>query len=163
MKSTWWDYLAYSVLAGGFIGLVITQFTGLYYSFDDTNHYHRENGIWISFAVCSAAIVICCVRLWLCRKNLSRNEKSTFVMCVVITLICLAVQFAFYGLSLINTGMTISLLLMYIRHSKAQYEIFIDNSIEEAIRDTKALYERRSVSNCAAKKTGEVLYEENKE
>ena len=160
-KSTWWDYLAFSLLFIAFIGLVITQLTGWYYSFDDTNHYQRENGIWISFAICGLVLLLCCVRLCLNRKNLSQSEKSTFMMCVVISLICIVVQFVFYGLSLINTGITISLLLMYFRHIKSRYDTYMDNCIEEAIRDTKALCER-SVSLCT-KQAGEVQYEENKE
>ena len=162
-KSTaWWEYLAYFLQAVGFAGLVITQFTGLYYSFDETNHYQRGSGIWINFAVCGAVILLCFFELWLHRKKLSKSETSTFLLCIAIFFLCIILQFVFYGLSLINIGMTIALLLVYLRHNKAQYDVYIKNSIDEAIRDTEALAAWKSVPDCAAEQTQEVQYEENK-
>lgn len=162
-STTWWEYLAFILQAVGFVGLVITQFTGLYYSFDDTNHYQRGNGIWISFAVCGAVIFLCFIRLWLHRKKFSKREISTFFLCIMIFFVCIVVQFIFYGLSLINIGITIALLLMYLRHYTILYDVYINNSIEEAIRDTKALLAWKSVSDFVAEQTPEVQYEENKE
>ena len=160
---TRWEYPAFILMAIGFAGLVITQFTGLYYSFDATNHYQRGSGIWISFAVCAATVLICLFRLWMHRKRFGKNEISTFFFCIMIFFICIIVQFVFYGLSLINIGITIVLILMYLRHYTIQYDMYVNNSIEEAIRDTKALFASKSVSDCAAEQTPEVQNEENKE
>ena len=155
-STTWWEYLAYTLQTAGFAGLIITQFTGLYYSFDDTNHYQRGNGIWISFAACGAVILICFFRLWLHRKKLSKSETSTFSLCIMIFFVCIVVQFIFYGLSLINIGITIALLLMYLRHYKMLYDMYINNSIEEAIRDTEALSAWKSVSDCVSERGGTI-------
>lgn len=162
-STTWWEYLTFILQAVGFAGLVITQFTGLYYSFDDTNHYQRGNGIWISFAVCGAVVLICFFRLWMHRKKLSKSQTSTFFLCIMIFFVCIVVQFIIYGLSLINIGITIVLLLMYLRHYTIQYDVYVNNSIEEAIRDTKALSTWKSVSDCVAEQTPEVQYGEDKE
>lgn len=159
--ATWLKYLTFIILAVGFTGLVITQFTGLYYSFDDTNHYQRGNGIWISFAVCGAVLFICFFRLWLHRKVFSKTGTSICLLCSMIFFVCIAAQFIFYGLSFINIGITIVLILMYLSHYKIQYEMYINNSIEEAVSDTRALLEWKSVSDCA-EQTQEVHNEENK-
>ena len=100
--------------------------------------------------------------MWLHRKKLSKSETSTFLLCIAIFFLCIILQFVFYGLSLINIGMTIALLLVYLRHNKAQYDVYIKNSIDEAIRDTEALAAWKSVPDCAAEQTQEVQYEENK-
>lgn len=162
-STTWWEYLAYVLQAVAFIGLVMTQFTGLYYSFDDTNHYQRGDGIWVSFAVCGAVILICFFRLWLHRKKLSKSQTSTFFICIMIFFVCIAVQFLFYGLSLINIGMTIALLVMYLRHCTIQYDVYVNNRIEDAVRDIKALSAWKSISDRAVEQIPEVPYGENKE
>lgn len=162
-STTWWEYLAFILQGVGFAGLVITQFTGLYYSFDNTNHYQRGSGIWISFAVCGMGILVCIFRLWMERKKLSKSVISTLFMCILIFCVCIVVQFVFYGLSLINIGLTIALLLIYMRHYIIQYDAYVNHSIEEAIKDTEALFEWKSVSDGVAERKKEVPYEENKE
>lgn len=159
----WWEALAYALLGASFTGLVITQFTGFYYAFDATNRYQRGVGIGMSFAACAAVILICVARLWTQRKKLSKDEKSTFLLCVLIIFICIAVQFLFYGLSLINVGMTIVFLLMYLRHYKMQYDAHMARSLEEAIRDTEALCAWKSASGCAPEQSQEVPHEGNQE
>lgn len=160
--SKWWEYLSYGLLAAAFTGLLLTQLNGLYYSFDDTNHYQRGSGIWMNFAATGAVFLICVLRLLLRRKELSKSEASTFLLCVVVFLLCIAVQFLFYGLSLINIGTTISILMMYLSHYKAQYDAYIASSIEEAIRDTEALRAWKSASN-GAEQERESAYEKHKE
>lgn len=159
---TWWECLTFILQAAGFVGLIITQFTGFYYYFDNTNHYQRGNGIGISFAVFGAVILICFFRLFLQRKQLSKNEKSTFLFSIMILIVCIMVQFLFYGLSLINIGVTIALLFMYLRHYMNQCDLYLKSSIEEAIKDTEALSSWKSTSTCT-EETQEASYEENKE
>lgn len=162
-STTWWVNLSYILLAAAFVGLIITQFTGLYYFFDATNHYQRGNGIWISFVICGVVILICFFRLWMHRKKFSKSETLTFYLSISIFFVCIIIQFFFYGLSLINIGITIVLILMYLRHYKIQYDAYLNNRIEEAIRDTEALLEWKAVSDHVAEQTQEIQYEKNKE
>ena len=134
-----WKYLEYGFLFIGFSGLLLTQVTGLYYSFDATNHYQRGSGIWISFAVCVTVALLCFIRLFVCRNIFAKNEKETFVLCMGIFIVCMLVQFLCYGLSLINIGITVVLLLTYLRHCKTQYDKYVQTSIEEAIQDAETL------------------------
>lgn len=136
-SSHWWEYLVYAFEAVAFTGLVVTQFTGLYYSFDEMNYYHRSNGLWISFVSCGAILIICFARLYHHRSSFSRYMLSTFFLCIIIVFICLIIQFIVYGLSLINSGLTVVLLLIYARHFKIQYDLYIRDSIEKAVRDTE--------------------------
>lgn len=145
----WWERIAYLFLAVGLACLVATQFTGLYYSFDSTNHYQRGSGIWISFATCGAAVLACVYRLWAGRARIGRHDLTTLALCLVVFAACIMLQFVFYGLSLINVAITISLLLLYLRRLKAQYDKLLEKRVEEAVRDTRAL--------CMWKQTGERL------
>ena len=158
-----WEYAALAILSVGFAGLIATQFTGLYYFFDNTNHYHRGNGAWISFASCIAVILICVVKLWLNRKVLSKNVKTTLFICVIIFSACIAVQFIFYGLSLINIGLTVSLLLMYLSHYKEQYDLYINNSIDEAVSDAQSIFSYKSAKDCITGAIQETKDEMHKE
>ncbi len=161
-STTWWEYLVFILQTIGFFGLIITQFTGLYYSFDATNHYQRGKGIWINFSVCGIGILICFFRLLLQRKKFSKREKSTFLFCIIIFFICVVMQFIFYGLSFINIGITIILLFLYLRHYILQYDVYLNKNVEEAIKDTEALLTWKSVSDHAFEQTQEEQYEENK-
>lgn len=164
-----WKYLAYGLLIIGFAGLFLTQMTGLYYSFDETNHYQRESGIWISFAVCVAVVILCFIRLFVHRNSFEKSEKATFFLCMMIFFVCMVVQFLCYGLSLINIGLTVVLLLIYLRHYKTQYDRYIQNKIEEAILDAETLvvwksdatFASDSASGSTQRQTGEGQYEKH--
>ncbi|MGN0073107.1 MAG: hypothetical protein ACI36W_04840 [Coriobacteriales bacterium] len=159
----WWERVACGFLALGLACLIITQFTGLYYSFDSTNHYQRGSGIWISFAVGAAVVFACVVRLWACRAQLSKTARTTIALCVGVFAVCILGQFVFYGLSLVNIGITVVLLLLYLRHQKAQYDASLDKRVAEAIQDTQALCAWRQQGAGLAEPAGEVCDEGHQE
>lgn len=158
-----WEYAALIIPAVAFAGLIVTQFTGLYYFFDDTNHYRRGYGAWINFAACIAVILICTIKLWLSRKKLIKKFKTILSVCLIIFCVCIALQFMFYGLSLINIGITISLLLMYLSHYKTQYDLYVNNSIEEAVGDAQAILTYKSANDIIEGKIQEADNETHEE
>lgn len=64
-------------------------------------------------------------------------------ICVIVFTVCIAVQIIFYGVSLLNIGLTVSLLIMYIGHYKEQYNLHMNNCIYEAIKDTQSILSYR--------------------
>lgn len=131
-----WKTIALILEVIAFLGLALTPFTRLYYSFDTLNRYRRGPGIWISFAACGAIILICMYRLYAYRKQLSKTQLQVFLSCISIFCICMLLQFIVYGLSFINIALTVCIHLLYFMHVKQQYENHWNWSIEQAIQDT---------------------------
>lgn len=65
-------YAVYALSASGILLLIITQFTGLFYYFDDHNRYHRGNYYLLSQAIAVLGIALCLFMLISYRKNLDR-------------------------------------------------------------------------------------------
>ena len=62
----------YALSVIGILLLIITQFTGLFYYFDDHNLYHRGNFYLLSQAIAVLGIALCLFMLISYRKNLDR-------------------------------------------------------------------------------------------
>lgn len=83
-------YAVYALSASGILLLIITQFTGLFYYFDDHNRYHRGNYYLLSQAIAVLGIALCLFMLISYRKNLDRiiflSMMSFFVLPVLATI-----------------------------------------------------------------------------
>ena len=44
-------HIVEAIACAGAVLLIISQFTGFYYTFDETNHYVRGNGFLICFTI----------------------------------------------------------------------------------------------------------------
>ncbi|MGN0037604.1 MAG: hypothetical protein ACI36Y_00505 [Coriobacteriales bacterium] len=69
----------------------------------------------------------------------------------------------FYGLSLINVAITVSLLLLYLRRLKAQYDKLLEKRVEEAVRDTRELCMWKQTGECLGQPEGRERGEEHQE
>jgi len=80
----------YALSVIGILLLIITQFTGLFYYFDDHNLYHRGNFYLLSQAIAVLGIALCLFMLISYRKNLDRiiflSMMSFFVLPVLATI-----------------------------------------------------------------------------
>ena len=65
-------HTVYALSVIGILLLIITQFTGLFYYFDDHNLYHRGNFYLLSQAIAVSGIALCLFMLISYRKNLDR-------------------------------------------------------------------------------------------
>lgn len=90
------------ICAIGELMVVISQFTHLYYSFDEMNRYQRENGFIISYLI---ALVI-----WLCQisvvlqyyKLIDKTLRIALLVFTVAPMIASFMQIFTYGISLTN-------------------------------------------------------------
>ena len=113
--------------------------------------------------MCAAAVFACVVRLWAHRAQLSKTARTTIALCVGVFAVCILGQFVFYGLSLVNIGVTVVLLVLYLRHQKNQYVALLDKRVAEAIQDTQALCAWRQQGVSPAEPAGEVYGEGHQE
>lgn len=104
----------YGITILGMILVIISQFTDLYYYFDAANIYHRNTWHFISFAIPMVGMIVDLVLMISHRANLSRAMFVALVSYVLLPLLFVGVQMFYYGLSLINIAISISMILMFV-------------------------------------------------
>lgn len=99
----------------GLILLIISQFTGLYYTFDDSNRYQRAPGFFIGMLIPMIVLVIQLTVVVQCRRSISRRLFLSLVLFTTLPILAGILQLKFYGLSLINitTGFLTSMLYLF--------------------------------------------------
>ena len=135
------------------VALIVSQFTGLYYTFDDTNHYVRAPG----FIVCYLfPVVILALQLSVIvqyHTKLSGRMQIGLLTFAVAPLVAAIAQVFVYGLSLINISIAITAVIFYV------FAIFdIDKTMIEAHeRETEYLKERKHQKDVLLDQTSLVL------
>ena len=86
----------------GIFYLVFSQFTGLYYTFDEMNCYHRTPGIFLCYAFPLLALLLQFSVTAQYSKRFSKYIRIPLLLFSIIPVIATIVQIFVYGLSLIN-------------------------------------------------------------
>lgn len=117
------------VIATGMILVIVSQFTGIYYYFDSNNMYQRGPLFWLSgvFPTIGAVIVVSVIINH--GEKITRIQRLILISYLVLPLVGEIIQFAFFGNSLMNMLMGLSVLLMF-------FESFVDKE-KEIVRATK--------------------------
>lgn len=103
--------------ANCFLGMalvVLSQFTGLYYSFDAENFYHRSVGYPISMLIPVITMLIEASLLLQYRDRISRGLFLATGSYIVLPLAGAMIQFLLYGPALINLMIGVSMILMFL-------------------------------------------------
>lgn len=107
-------YAVYALSASGILLLIITQFTGLFYYFDDHNRYHRGNYYLLAQAIAVLGISVCLFMLISYRKNLNRTIFLAMMSFFVLPVLATIYQALAYGFSLQCLAAVISTQIMFI-------------------------------------------------
>lgn len=110
----------------GIVTLVIAQFTGFYYTFDENNCYVRSGGIAISYLFPFAIAVLQFTVIYQYRHLLEKKVVTPLILFLILPYVATAFQFFFYGLSLTNITMVGMCVLLYL------FEINKLNLMQEA-------------------------------
>ena len=102
------------LVAIGIIMLIISQFTGLYYTFDATNHYTRGPLFILCYIVPMAALVIQLSSIFTLYYQLSREIRLSLLFFTIIPIIASIIQIFTYGISLTNISIVGAAVLLYI-------------------------------------------------
>ena len=94
--------------------LLISQFNGLYYFFDETNTYHRGPLNVVSFVIPALIVLIQLSLVIQYRKKLNRLIVISLIINTAVPLIASVVQIFAYGLSLVNMSMVGVAILLYV-------------------------------------------------
>lgn len=122
------------LVAVGMMLLVISQFTGLYYTFDETNHYQRSAGFIICYLM---PILMTAFQFEFIMKNKKIFHKRIFnslLLFMGVPLIAGVIQVFFYGLSLTSVSFAISAISIYFFALADQNHVLVKASRHEMNR-----------------------------
>ena len=98
----------------GCILLICSQFTGLYYTFDEHNLYQRGPAHVLSY-ICPFLVLFLQLSMVIqYRKRLSKKMALSLILNTVVPIIAAAIQLRVYGLSLINMSIVGMAIFLYI-------------------------------------------------
>ena len=94
--------------------VIFSQFTGLYYTFDQNNFYHRSSFYVISLLLPMTGMLLDTILIWEYRKNISRRKCVSMLSYIVLPFVAAIVLVFYYGISFINIAISISVILMFV-------------------------------------------------
>ncbi len=131
------------------IGVIITPFTQLYYYFDPVNRYVRGDGMIISMCSLSLVAILGNFDFYKHKDTIPKKTVNIFVYCVCAFSAYLIIQMLFYGISLINIGSTVIILILFINlWNDASHET-TQEYIMELEETVKVLQSKESEGNDA--------------
>ncbi len=98
----------------GFVLLIISQFTGLYYTFDDMNRYHRSSGQILCYLFPLGGLFLQTSVIIQYYKRFSRKIVFPVLLFTTLPVIATIIQIFAYGLSLTNMSLVGASLILYI-------------------------------------------------
>ena len=98
----------------GLVLTVVAHFTGLYYTFDKTNTYHRSGGFWICYIVPVTAQILQLSAIIRFRRRLSRRLFTALLLFAVVPLAASIPQMFIEGISFINLSVVGLCIAIYI-------------------------------------------------
>lgn len=102
------------IATGAMLLVVISQFTGFYYYFDAHNYYHRNTGYIISLFLPMITMLIDMGLLIKYKENISTRMFLSMLSYIILPFIAAIILLFYYGISLINIAISISMILMFI-------------------------------------------------
>lgn len=94
--------------------VVVSQFTELYYHFDSNNLYHRNQAYIISLLLPMVCMLIDLSMLIQYKKNISREIFVAMLSYIILPFLATVILIFYYGISLVNIAISISMILMFI-------------------------------------------------
>lgn len=111
---------------GYMIGVVINQFMPFYYYLDQFNVYHRFTYFPVSLFFQFILLLVSIYVTFSPKNKISFSQKLSFVSFFIFPILMHGIQIAFYGISLINVGITLSFFIIFIN---------LNNNLEKSVND----------------------------
>lgn len=107
-------HAVYIISVLGMLLVLISQFTHLYYYIDMDNIYHRNPGHVISMVLPIICMILDVTILIPYRKKINRLTYVSLLSYIVLPFIMVVIQTFYYGISLTNIAISISMILMFV-------------------------------------------------
>ena len=124
----------------GILMVCVSQFTGLYYTFDAANVYHRSPAYIISVLIPASGMMLDLSLLVQFRNNSPRSIFVAMMSYVVLPVVAAIVQYYRYGMPLIDLSIGFSMVWMYITAIQEQ-----NKEVEELSKSSAQTMERLEI------------------
>ncbi|MBR2769783.1 MAG: HD domain-containing protein [Solobacterium sp.] len=130
--------------------VIISQFTGLYYTFDEMNNYQRAPGFVLCYIIPLTMVVLQESVLIQYRDHLDRVLAAAMIISIALPTLMSFVQIFCYGLSLTNITMVFMVIVFFIyalsemNRSVEQAQRNEIESYKEAERRERVMFEQTS-------------------
>lgn len=105
-----------AIVVIGLVLVTVSQFTGIYYFFDANNLYQRGSLFWLAALIPTLGAFLIASIILQYRKKIHLSELLVLISYMVLPLVGEVVQFLFYGNSLMNICIGLSVLLMFFEN-----------------------------------------------
>lgn len=140
----------------GMVMVVVSQFTGFYYTFDEMNRYQRAPGFIVCYIIPMIILLLQLSVILQYYARLRRSMSFSLLLFSLMSLIASVIQAFVYGVSLINITIAATAVLLYIfalqdmaREVEHARKMEIDFYKEERKKE-HALFEQTAESLAAA-------------
>jgi putative two-component system response regulator len=116
-----------TVIVVGIALLVLSQFFGFYYAFDEQNRYYRKDSYGVMVVLlwlATIALLALTLANW---KHYTLIERVSFVVLEVLPVIAMIAQLFTYGISLTTFASTISLLMLFMTYEVECSQVLVKN------------------------------------
>lgn len=113
-KNRFWINAVYIVCFLGMLLVIISQFTNLYYRIDAQNFYHRNPAYIISMIIPVCGMALDLGLLIYYHRNISREMLVAMISYELLLIVAVIIQTFYYGISLINIAIGISMIFIFI-------------------------------------------------
>ena len=105
-----------AIVITGLTLVTISQFTGIYYYFDSNNVYQRGPLFWLAAVIPTTGAIIVASMIIQHRDKISKSQMLVLLSYLVLPLIGEAIQMFWFGTSLLNICLGLSVLLMFFEN-----------------------------------------------
>ena len=132
---------AEALIAIGEILVIVSQFTNLFYSFDEANVYHRGDFFVLSYVTPLLALVLDLSVLFHYRRHISKRVCFSLILFAMLPMVSAIVQYFWYGISLINiTSVGVAVLIYFF--SFIDLNEYAAKTNRQEIESIKMLFEQ---------------------
>ncbi len=132
-----WRIAAYSLAGVGTVVLILSRIFHFMYAFDENNNYYRADYFYLTGALVAAGLVISFFVLLRYLRYFRRIERVSVVTYLSLTIVAVALQYFFYGVSFGILATAFSTMLLFICHIFD----YIEHSVgaERELHDTRLM------------------------
>ena len=110
------NILCFLISGIGMLLVLISHFTGLYYTIDGTNHYHRGEYFYVSVIIAMLGMAILFSILIQYRKQMKKYRFLALLSYILLPLIGFIFQLLFFGFAYMDIGIALSVNILFIEN-----------------------------------------------
>lgn len=135
-------YAELTCCAVAMLCVMVSQYTGFVYTFDDHNRYVRGPGIYVTMGLGILCVIIHGIMVFRKRRYLPRTVFRNQVWYLTVPFLSIILQTIFYGFSFMNIAIVIVLISMFGIHESVRIKKFEEQTLLLAIQQEQLTEQR---------------------